>query len=160
MVVGTRSNHHDTPITFTQYLKQYLPCDYEQPTTIQSVAAETVLGSNPGISHPAGAPTPGNLTVRGGAGATGRLVLRDDQIPPETCALGFTLIGQSEDRQPAYGSFYVKVRQNPRFTRPVTDVRTLPRSSSSTRTTWWPTPTRSPPSSVSAGAARSDPAHP
>ena len=52
-------------------------------------------------------------------------MLRQEQIPPETCALGFTLIGESEDRKPAYGNFYVKVRQNPRFTTPVTNARTL-----------------------------------
>jgi hypothetical protein len=125
-VVGYQiRNHHGTPITFRQYLKQYLPCDYRQPTTIQAVAAETVLGTNPAIGHPPGAPTPGDLTIRGGTGATGRLVLRQEQIPPETCALGFTLIGESEDRKPAYGNFYVKVRQNPRFTTPVANARTL-----------------------------------
>jgi hypothetical protein len=125
-VVGYQiRNHHGAPITFSQYLKQYLPCDYRQPTAIQTVAAETVLGTNPAISHPPGTPTPGNLTIRGGTGATGRLVLRQEQIPPETCALGFTLIGESEDRKPVYGNFYVKVRQNPRFTTPVTNARTL-----------------------------------
>ena len=47
-VVGYQiRNHHGTPITFRQYLKQYLPCDYRQPTTIQAVAAETVLGNEP-----------------------------------------------------------------------------------------------------------------
>ena len=126
-VVGYQiRSHHGTPITFKQYLKQYLPCDYRQPTAIQTVAAETVLGPNPAIVHPPGTASPGNLTVRGDrAGVTGRLVLREEQLPPETCAIGFTLIGESEDRKPAYGSFYVKVRQNPRFTSPVTNPRTL-----------------------------------
>jgi hypothetical protein len=126
LIIGYQiRNHHGVPITFTNYLKQYLPCDYRQAMTVQAVAAETALGPNPGISHPAGDPTPGNLTIRGGAGAAGRLVLRQEQIPPETCAIGFTLIGEAEDRKPAYGSFYVKVRQNPRFTTPVTNARTL-----------------------------------
>ncbi len=88
LVVGYQiRNHHGTPITFTKYLKQYLPCDYQQPTAIQSVAAETVLGPNPGITHPGARPTPGNLTVRGGAGASGRLVLREEQIPPRRARL-------------------------------------------------------------------------
>ena len=49
LVVGYQiRNHHGTPITFTQYLKQYLPCDYQQPTAIQSVAAETCSARTPG----------------------------------------------------------------------------------------------------------------
>ena len=116
LVVGYQiRNHHGTPITLTQYLKQVPAVRLPQPTAIHSVAAESVLGSNPGITHPGGRPTPGNLTVRGGTGASGRLMLRDEQIPPETCALGFTLIGHSEDKKPVYGNFYVKVRPNPRI---------------------------------------------
>ena len=54
-----------------------------------------------------------------------RLTLPLEDIPPETCGLGFNLIGTSADRKQVYGSFYVKVRQNPLFTEKVTDNATL-----------------------------------
>jgi hypothetical protein len=125
-VVGfSLTNHHKAPVTLNRYIKQYLPCDYREPTRTQIVAAESVLGSNSAIVHSPGGPSPGNVTVAADKSVRGRMTLRMEDIPPETCGLGFNLIGTSTDRQPVYGSFYVKVRQNPLFTRAVTDSRTL-----------------------------------
>jgi hypothetical protein len=125
-VVGFNiTNHHKVPVTLNRYIKQYLPCDYREPTRMQIVAAESVLGSNSAIVHPPGGPSPGNVTVGTDKRVKGRLVLRTEDIPPETCALGFNVIGTSPDRKQVFGSFYVKVRQNPHFTATVTDSETL-----------------------------------
>jgi hypothetical protein len=119
-------NHHKTDVTLARYIKQYLPCDYREPTRLEIVAAETALGTSSAIVHPPGVKSPGRVTIgRNGRGVRSRLVLRMEDIPPETCALGFNLIGTSTDRKPVYGSYYLKVRQNPLFTRAVTDGATL-----------------------------------
>jgi hypothetical protein len=119
------ANHHTTSVTLNRYVKQYLPCDAREPTRSQMVVAEAVLGSNNAIVHPAGAKSPGRLTVAKNGTVKSRLILPMEDIPPETCALGFNLIGTSTDRKQVYGSFYVKVRQNPLFTAKVTDGATL-----------------------------------
>ena len=49
-----------------------------------------------------------------------------NQVPPETCAVGFHVMGRSiNNRLPVYGSFYVKVRSNEAFIDPVIDTDTL-----------------------------------
>jgi hypothetical protein len=47
-----------------------------------------------------------------------------EQIPPETCVVGFNLMGITTGRMKVYGSFYLPVRRNPEFTQAVTDVKT------------------------------------
>jgi hypothetical protein len=119
------ANHHTTAITLDRYIKQYLPCDNREPTRMQIVAAESVLGPSNAIVHPRGVKSPGRLTVARQGTVKTRLTLSLEDIPPETCGLGFNLIGNSVDGKPVYGNFYVKVRQNPSFTTKVTDSRTL-----------------------------------
>jgi hypothetical protein len=119
------ANHHKSSITLNRYIKQYLPCDNREATRTQIVAAESALGSSNAIVHPPGVKSPGRVTVAKNTSVRTRLVLPLEDIPPETCGLGFNLIGTSSDRKPVYGSFYVKVRQNPLFTVKVSDPTTL-----------------------------------
>ena len=69
--------------------------------------------------------SPGILSVGRNRTVRNRFTLLLEDIPPETCGLGFNVIGVSRDRRPVYGSFYLKVRKNPMFTAAVTDKQTL-----------------------------------
>lgn len=118
-------NHHHQPIHFERYLKHYLPCDTRDAPRVEHVLAESVFGTGVPIVRPPDTHEPGVVTVPQGGEVRSRLLLPLEKIPPETCALGFNLIGKSEDRRDAYGSFYLPVRRNRLKTTPVTDARTL-----------------------------------
>lgn len=124
-VLGLKvQNRHDRPVVLDHYTKHYLPCDPAEPPRSEDVAAESVFGSGVAIAHPGRARTPGRVSLGKGGSAAGRTSLPFANLPPETCAIGFTLAGQSADRLPAYGSVYFTVRRNPGFTRPVRDRET------------------------------------
>jgi hypothetical protein len=118
-------NHHPNSVRFGRYLKHYLPCDTRQPPRTEDVAAESVFGQGATVTRPPGALSPGFVTVGSGRTIRSRLVLSLEKIPSETCALGFNLIGEAAGRRPVYGSFYLPVRRNPRFTARVNDEDTL-----------------------------------
>lgn len=125
-VIGLEvENHHNRLIELNRYLKQYLPCDTRQRPRVEDVTAEAVFGTGVTVVRPAGTLAPGVVTVPTGGLAKSRLVLSLDKIPPETCALGFNLIGTARDGKAVYGSFYLPVRHNPRATTPVVDEDTL-----------------------------------
>jgi hypothetical protein len=119
-------NSHKTAIRLNRYFKQYLPCDVaREQARFEDVPAELVFGTGVAISRPPGVLAPGTVTIAAGQTERSRLVLPLERIPPETCAIGFNLMGVSTDRQKVYGSFYLPVRRNPNFTKPVTDAKTL-----------------------------------
>jgi hypothetical protein len=119
------TNHHRTPITLNRYLKHYLPCNYRDENRTQIVAAESVLGTTNAIVHPPGVKSPGLVTIPRNGTVRNRFPILLEDVPPEVCAIGVNLIGTSRDRLPVYGSYYFKVRQNPLFTRAVSDKQTL-----------------------------------
>ncbi len=119
-------NSHKSSIRLNRYFKQYLPCDVvREDARFEDVPAELVFGTGVPIVRPPGTLAPGTVTIAAGQTARSRLVLPLERIPPETCAIGFNLMGVTTDRQTVYGSFYLPVRRNPNFTKPVADAKTL-----------------------------------
>jgi hypothetical protein len=119
------TNHHRTPITLNRYLKHYLPCNYREQNRTEIVAARSVLGATSAIVQPPNVQSPGLVTIARNRSVRNRLAINLEDVPSETCAIGVNLIGTSRDGLPVYGSYYLKVRQNPMFTRAVTDKQTL-----------------------------------
>jgi hypothetical protein len=118
-------NHHKAPLVLNRYIKQYLPCDTRVAPRYQEVAAESVFGTGATITRPPGALTPGTVTLPVGGQVRSRLVLPLERVPEDTCVIGFNLIGQTAERRPVYGNFYLPVRRNPQRTTPLTDPKTL-----------------------------------
>jgi hypothetical protein len=119
-------NSHKTAFTLSRYFKQYLPCDVvREDARFEDVPAELVFGTGMTVVRPPGVLAPGDVTIGAGRTARSRLVLPLERIPPETCAIGFNIMGRATDGQKVYGSFYVPVRRNPHFTRAVLDPKTL-----------------------------------
>jgi hypothetical protein len=119
-------NSHKTSIRLNRYFKQYLPCEVDRESArFEDVPAELVFGTGVTITRPPGVLAPGTVVVGAGQTARSRLVLPLDRIPPETCVIGFNLMGVTTDRQKVYGNFYLPVRRNPKFTKAVADVPTL-----------------------------------
>jgi hypothetical protein len=118
-------NNHTAPILLNRYFKQYLPCDVSRERArFQDVPAELVFGPAAAITRPPGVKAPGTLAIAAGGTSRSRLALSLEQIPPETCVVGFNLMGITTGRLKVYGSFYLPVRRNPEFTQAVTDVKT------------------------------------
>jgi hypothetical protein len=119
-------NSHKSSIRLNRYFRQYLPCDVvREDARFEDVPAELVFGTGVTITRPPGVLDPGTVTIAAGQTARSRLVLPLERIPPETCAIGFNLMGITSDRQKVYGNFYLPVRRNPHFTQPVADTKTL-----------------------------------